>query len=1509
MALNLTHLPDRVAHALRCYARARLVLAWLRVAAGVAAVVLAAALVAMALDLVLFLPRGTRVALSLGVVGFGLFALVGGALGLVFRRIGSRRTAYALEDAAGGDVAERLVTAEQVLPGDAAGGAVHVALIGRLAALTESHVASLQPVRLARDRGLVRRLCLCGALLLVAGLCGAGLGGRSVLLVRRLLNPLGNLPKPGFMRLSVTPETIVIGAGGEVVIQVRTEGDIPRLLRRVMRFAGADADRCVLTQTPGAVNELPAAQEVQALNRIRRDLFVLALTDVRESFSFRVRCGDAESEIRLAEVVAQPQVVNLRATVTPPAYTKLPVEAVERFDVPIRAFAASAVEVRFGADQTGTVCRVKHPDGSSEDVEADEAGEFLFSFTVSESGVYEITAVNSRGFECIEKPRLAVALREDQAPVVSLIQPIGNPVCMPGETVAFFAEAADDLGLVEAVIEIMINPGLDPDAAPKEEPVVFEAGGLAGALRHTLDLGPLGVAPGDEVVVLLRARDTGGNDGRSRAVTLRVAAFTAGENERRRLAALEVAAAAVAGLTNDTVRGVWAISEAAQASATRVGAAAGVPTESLRDSGTLLDFLELEHHFTDRPQDKEDLRLLSGVLRNRLAPVAPGSAVADLAAWNDACSRLLTYRTARLAALRLLGLRRETLALVGDGIAEAGDGGAQALAEAVADRVQADPEVLAFAAAMSEDRRLSRERNTGLHTAEAALENQLALGGDFAEAEALMAKIDKLKGEAAEAADQVAKGEKELQALAAASGREAAGAAAAAGAATAPRDLCEALGADTAMAVWRLRDRAAEKLEEAMIVETIREVAARYAERFAGKNVEAAASAKRLTLLAEAINASGGTVIALSRAVQARDSDAIADLQETVSVALRQMQREPARQAEAAKRLSEALARLHQTVAAWLPLLQQQAQLARADVRAWHDAIRRALAAAHTQTLTESAHAWLLADARLRGADPYAPLASRVEWLADAGLPSDAAHQAFEHALGAEALDADRRTAARLAAEAAAAGGEYGERAPDESAFLKRVADQEVGVAADHVFAGADWTAMRELCATVPCGHSASGAVAQVVARLERLETAVAAVKERDALQRMTSELGAIRLAVHRLMVANELWVSGAMEEREALNAVRLNRLLRAAWARFDSAAGGLPLDLARILAREADAAQLAEAEMVTQELVTRVRGLRLGLARAAADTAAAAADEALTASVRAWRGASWVRAARKSLAAGGLEVAVQKWAAEDESVARAVLARCEPAIVASVAAMERAESLLQSAPDRSTDYAAALQQAIAGVETLAKRSGGLARRVADEVEPDVNGLAQRIAAAKISDWSSETRARAALRVAEGKGRVERLLRRMRATQRETDGADAWGGGPEGAWARDRRIDGNHAQMRLSHEMQAWETRALICVLEAAETADAASRAMLLEEAEARFSGVLRVAASALGDSGDARTRGGGDAESQVRDPVVRWLLQQVDEARRELRREGSGGAYREVTERYLNTVEGFLRY
>ena len=1505
MGLKLTHLPEPVARALRNYARARLALAWLRVAAGAAAAILSAALPAMALDLVLFLPLGARIGLSAGVLGVGLAVLAVGVLGMAIRPANTRRTAYALEAAAGGDADERLVTAAQVLPGDADAGAVHAELVGRLAALAEEWAAALRPARLARDRGLVRRLYLCGVLLLVAGLCGAALGERSMTLARRLINPLGNLPKPGFMRVAVLPETIVVGSGGELVLQVRTSGDIPWLLRRLMRLVGADADRCVLARMPGRAGSLDVTREAQPLNRIRRDLFVLALSNLRESFSFRVRCGDAESEIRFAEVVEQPKVVRLRATVTPPPYTKLPAETAANFDAPMRAFAASAVEVRFAVDQTGTVCRVKGPDGRSVVVEADEAGDLVFRFTVGASGVYEVTAVNSRGFECVEKPRLAIMLRDDQAPVVTLLQPEGNPACMPGETVSLVAEASDDLGLQEAVAEVTVNPGSDLDAAPKEQPVSVEAGAVEGVLRHWLDLGPFGLTPGDEVSVLLRARDTGGNDGRSRAVALRIVAFTAGENERRRLAALELAVAAATGLARDADRGIWqVVAGASKETLKRLGDSAGVSLEEVREGAALLAFLEREHHFTDRAQDKEDLRLLCGVLRDRMAPVGSGPKTAGFADWSGACSKLLGYRSARLLALRLLGLRRETAALIAPAARQKGDGGALALAQAVAARVKDDPEAARLAATLSEQRRKSRELNGALQAAQMESADSRTMGMASEETVARLERIDQMKQKAAEASARVAEGERALLARAAACGRAAAGAVRAEVAATVPEAQCSALGAEAAMAAWRLRDRLGDRPEAAALDAAVRETAERHAERFPG-NGRVGGASKRLSLLAAAINASVGTTGDLSQAVPGGDTKAVATLQETISLALRQVQREPERREQAARRLGEALGRLHGTVNGWLPALRQQAQEARAALQARHGAIRRTIAEAQGGEGT-AAHAWLLADWRLIDADPYASLVSRAEWLTDAGPLPQAARRAIDRALQDKAVTAERENAAVLAVEATVDGGECGERAADEAAFLKLTAEREWGDVAGRTFRAAKPDALRDLCAVLPCGAAAGETLTDVVKRLERLEVDAAGVQNADGMRRMADALLDIRLSVCRLVAANALLANCAPEADAARGAIRSNRLLRAAWARFDARASALSGDLERTLARETDAAQMAKVETLAKELAAQVGGLRLGLKRAADDVAAA--DDDRTAAARSWRGAAWVRAARKDEAAGGLAAAVSAWAAEDESVARAILARCEPGVAAAVAALGQAEALLKEERDGAGQYEAALRRAISGVEALERRAGGLVRRVADEIERDANGLSQRIAAARAADWGAETRARAALRVTDVRSRVERLLRRMRAAAQEGGGADAWSGGPEGIWARRRRIDASHARARLSQDMGRWETRALLCVLEAAETEDAVRRSALLDEAEARFGAVLRVAASSLGDGGDARTSDGGDAED-TRDPAVRWLLQQVDEARRELRREGVGGTYRDVTERYLNTIQGFLRY
>ncbi len=97
----------------------------------------------------------------------------------------------------------------------------------------------------------------------------------------------------------------------------------------------------------------------------------------------------------------------------------------------------------------------------------------------------------------------------------------------------------DDLGLQEAAFRFRTNASEKPDTPWREIPIdLGQEPGCQAPLQTTFDLDQTGTAPGDTIEVQVRARDTAGGDGLSRPVLIRVVAFTRGEDERRRIAAL-----------------------------------------------------------------------------------------------------------------------------------------------------------------------------------------------------------------------------------------------------------------------------------------------------------------------------------------------------------------------------------------------------------------------------------------------------------------------------------------------------------------------------------------------------------------------------------------------------------------------------------------------------------------------------------------------------------------------------------------------------------------------------------------------------------------------------------------------------------------------------------------------------------------------------------------------------------------------------------------------------------
>jgi len=676
MPLDLKNLPDPVAQQLREFHRRKRLFELLRVVLAVGIVYLLSALVVMHLDRLLFLDGSTRVQLTGAVHMVGIvFAVM--LLGVfLLRRRSARRLAYELEERLPADMAERYVTLAELAEAPETENLSDVSrsLLEQLRREASEYSRTFRAGRLVRDR----RLKLLGAAALaVAGIYGLLLVPADYqfpLMVQRFLHPRADLPKPSFVSVEVTPTEAVIGKGGEIVIQARTRGAMPAAIEWLFERLGTSPDHCYLAiGSPQASDSTgreaseraanapqlspvwldpAAAGEVVVMNRIRRDLFVFSRTDLQDSFEFQVRCADGQTAVYSAEVVTQPEITELRLAITPPEHTNLPARTVEGGETAVQLYPGSNVVLEFATDQPVVERRIRLGEEAVE-AEWDSAGRTgRYAFVFQEDLDVQVEVVNDRGFANLAPARLSLHSLQDQKPVITLSHPAGDLVSVPGELVPLEFEVEDDLGIREVVVQYMLNPDETTDHSMEEIPVELplsrspsretaeEGEGRASAtldthkrvaLSTTLDLDQAGAVPSDNVQVFIRARDTAGNDGESRAISIRIEAFARGENERRRLRVLDFLASALRVAAEAPVAaGATAIEQAAYDKILESAERISLPLNPAPSVESLLARLELECHFTDEPQYKQDVRMLAGIVRE--ATMSSGSASREASA-------------------------------------------------------------------------------------------------------------------------------------------------------------------------------------------------------------------------------------------------------------------------------------------------------------------------------------------------------------------------------------------------------------------------------------------------------------------------------------------------------------------------------------------------------------------------------------------------------------------------------------------------------------------------------------------------------------------------------------------------------------------------------------------------------------------------------------------------------------------------------------------------------------
>ncbi|MDP7251565.1 MAG: hypothetical protein QGF00_18300 [Planctomycetota bacterium] len=670
------HLPQEVAAKLQSYLLLKRSFHFVRIIFITAIIYALLALVAMHLDRFFFLDVATRLQLKAWTDLSAAFC--GAALLILFfiRKKTARQIAYEFESRLSDDPEERFVTLENYYAQpETEKNAVTRELAQELEQATVKLSDEVQPAKMVEDRWLSRAGWLGVAVLALITALSFPERYQFALMLERFVSPEKNLPKPSFVRIEVTPDKIRVGKGGEAVIQAEMSGEIPSVFRWLLKRTGMTTSRCTIALADGAEGEFSFTESPLAdMSRLLRSTFLFSKGDLENSFRYQIRCGDAQTEVRLAEVIAQPRILEARLTITPPEYSGLKEESITDFHRPLRLLPGTEVKFSFRSDQS-LAKQELHFEKSKEPEEPDwddELSAWLYEFKFKKKTSFEVRIENKVGFANVERLKVSLGLLEDSPPSVRLETPTSDVEKVPGELIPVQAVVEDDLGLQELTLRYILNPTADMEAAPEEIPIPLEVEGTKRVtVKTSFDLDKTGAIPGDVIGLRLRARDSAGNDGESREIMVFVVSFTRGENERKRLVALrfidEALQQIMEGKKPESPKPVPAfdLEQAVFEKIQKTAKENGVQISSTPSVLGLLELLEREHHLTDAAMHKEDVRRIAGLVRAACASFTGTELyehrIQKLRELHGLLRGLTQYRLLKNLTWRLFGMRYEVL--------------------------------------------------------------------------------------------------------------------------------------------------------------------------------------------------------------------------------------------------------------------------------------------------------------------------------------------------------------------------------------------------------------------------------------------------------------------------------------------------------------------------------------------------------------------------------------------------------------------------------------------------------------------------------------------------------------------------------------------------------------------------------------------------------------------------------------------------------------------------------
>lgn len=361
----------------------------------------------------------------------------------------------------------------------------------------------------------VRKVGMISAVTCLVVLTVAGLNqARATTALKRLAFPFSPIQWPRKFELRfvtedlkplVSPEaphlTVVQGATLDVYVE-NTRGPLPKDL--TFEALRADGKRA---------SERMRQTSLWDIKGRSREIGGASLLVSKGPIVIRAKGGDGETEQVQIEVVPPPRMDSLKLTVTPPAYTRLPVRELPENVGNVEGYVGTKVELRGTSNkELGTaIAQRKDAEGTSLVVSTDGRG-VTGGFVLARPGSssWWLAMKDRQGFENPDTQRFDLRVLPDLAPDVRLDEPLQDLTVTPDAQVRFKVTSKDDLAIQQMLLVYETSGSTDSNAATRPTRIELLSGDerpQQQTVEYVLDLKPLKLQVGQKVVVHGEATD------------------------------------------------------------------------------------------------------------------------------------------------------------------------------------------------------------------------------------------------------------------------------------------------------------------------------------------------------------------------------------------------------------------------------------------------------------------------------------------------------------------------------------------------------------------------------------------------------------------------------------------------------------------------------------------------------------------------------------------------------------------------------------------------------------------------------------------------------------------------------------------------------------------------------------------------------------------------------------------------------------------------------------------